>query len=51
MQNWAHRRILTDFPGRLQYPDGFVDEAEGYVHFAADYNRHDIIYWGAKLPE
>lgn len=51
MATWAHKRVLTDFPGQLQYPDGFVDEREGYVHFAFDYNRHDLIYVGARLPE
>lgn len=50
MRTWPHQRVLTDFPGQLQYPDGFVNENEGYVHFAFDYNRHDLIYVGAKLP-
>ena len=50
MQTWQHRRTLIDFPGQLQYPDGFVDADEKYVHFAFDYNRHDLIYVGAKLP-
>ena len=50
MQTWGYKRVLTDFPGMLAYPDGVVDEAEGYVHFVFDYNRHDVIYWGAKLP-
>ena len=51
MATWGHKRILTDFPGMLAYPDGVVDDAEEYVHFAFDYNRHDVIYWGARLPE
>ena len=51
MKTWFYKRILIDFPGQLQYPDGFVDEEEGYVHFAFDYNRHDLIYVGAKLPD
>ena len=51
MKTWRHKRIIADFPGKLQYPDGFVDEVEGYAHFAFDYNRHDLIYVGAKLPE
>jgi len=51
MKTWAYKRVLTDFPGKLQYPDGFVDEEEGYVHFAFDYNRHALIYVGAKLPD
>lgn len=50
MRSWSHKRVPVDFPGQLQYPDGFVDEHEGYVHFAFDYNRHDLIYVGAKLP-
>ncbi len=50
MKTWCHKRVLVDFPGQLQYPDGFVDEQAGYVHFAFDYNRHDLIYVGAKLP-
>jgi len=50
-KGWFYKRVLTDFPGQLQYPDGFVGEDEGYVHFAFDYNRHDLIYVGAKLPE
>ena len=47
---WFYKRVLTSFPGKLQYPDGFVDEKEGYVHFAFDYSRHDLIYVGARLP-
>jgi len=27
-----------------------VDATERYVHFVFDYNRHDVIYWGAELP-
>jgi predicted neuraminidase len=51
MNTWGYKRILTDFPGMLAYPDGEVDQKEEYVHFAFDYNRHDVIYWGAKLPQ
>jgi hypothetical protein len=35
----------------LAYPDGVVDQDERYLHFAFDYNRHDVIYWGAELPK
>jgi len=51
MESWGYQRVLTDFPGHLAYPDGVVDTAEEYLHFAFDYNRHDVIYWGAKLPQ
>ena len=51
MKTWPHKRVLIDFPGQLQYPDGFVDEKAGTVHFAFDYNRHDLIYVGAALPD
>ncbi len=50
LRTWARKRVLSDFPGQLQYPDGFVDETEGFIHFAFDYNRHDLIYMGAVLP-
>jgi len=50
MRTWGYRRVLTDFPGMLAYPDGVVDKKEEYIQFAFDYNRHDVIYWGAKLP-
>lgn len=50
MQTWGTKRVLTDFPGLLQYPDGEVDADERYIHFAFDYNRHDVLYWRAELP-
>jgi len=57
MRNEPHGRGGTwsepapiDFPGHLACPDGVVDRAEGHVHFALDYNRHDVIYYGARLP-
>ena len=50
MCTWGYQRTLTDYPGHLAYPDGVVDEMEEFVHFAFDYNRHDVIYWGARLP-
>lgn len=50
MRSWGYRRVLTDFPGMLAYPDGVIDEEERYIHLAFDYNRHDVIYWGAELP-
>ena len=50
MDSWSYRRDLTDFPGMLAYPDGVVDEENGMLHIAFDYNRHDVVYWGATLP-
>ncbi len=50
MGSWGYRRVLTDFPGMLAYPDGVVDADERYIHFAFDYNRHDVIYIGAAIP-
>lgn len=51
MRTWDYKRDLTDFPGMLAYPDGVLDEANNRLHIAFDYNRHDVIYWGAALPE
>jgi predicted neuraminidase len=49
MKSWYLKRDLITFPGRLSYPDGFIDEKEEYVHFTFDYNRHDVIYVGAAI--
>jgi predicted neuraminidase len=51
MATWRYQRDLTDFPGMLAYPDGVLDEDAGILHIAFDYNRHDVIYWGAALPQ
>lgn len=50
MKTWSVKRVLADFPGMLAYPDGMLDEAGNMLHIAFDYNRHDVIYWGAELP-
>ncbi|MCC7494785.1 MAG: exo-alpha-sialidase [Fimbriimonadaceae bacterium] len=50
MQTWGYQRVLIDFPGHLAYPDGEIDAAEEWLHFAFDYNRHNVVYWGARLP-
>lgn len=50
MATWGFQRIITDFPGHLAYPDGVLSEDEQWIHFVFDYNRHDVIYFGARLP-
>jgi predicted neuraminidase len=50
MKSWSYKRVLTDFPGMLAYPDGILDEENRRLHIAFDYNRHDVIYWGVELP-
>lgn len=50
MRSWGYKRVLIDFPGMLAYPDGVLDEESGYLHFSFDYNRHDVVYYGARLP-
>jgi hypothetical protein len=55
MKTWPYRRVLvpqsTDGPrGRLNYPDGFVSKDGEYLHFGYDDNRHQAVYYGAKLP-
>lgn len=50
MMSWPHRRTITDFPGQLSYPDGVVSEDEQFVHFAFDYNRHDLIAVSSEIP-
>lgn len=50
MKSWGYTRVLTDFPGRHSYPGGVLDEESGMIHFAFDFNRHDLICWSAALP-
>lgn len=50
MRTWGSRRVIADFPGALQYPDGEVDADERFLRFAFDYNRHDVIYWKVAIP-
>ena len=50
MQTWSYQRVITDFPGQLAYPDGFVDDDERWIHFAIDYNRHDLIAISSRIP-
>lgn len=50
MRTWGYQRILIDFPGWLAYPDGEVDAGERFLHFAFDYNRHDVIYCRVEIP-
>jgi hypothetical protein len=51
MVSWPHRRTITDFPGQLSYPDGVVSADETHVHFAFDYNRHDLIAVSSVIPQ
>ena len=50
METWGYQRNLTDFPGMLAYPDGELDSDEHFLHFAFDFNRHDVIYWRIEIP-
>ena len=56
MKSWPYQRVLvaesSDGPhGRLNYPDGFVSDDRKWLHFAYDDNRHQAVYYGARLPE
>lgn len=50
MVTWNYQQMITDFPGMLAYPDGEIDPEEKFLHFAFDYNRHDVIYWRIPIP-
>ena len=50
MRSWPYRRDLVTWPGRLNYPDGFVDRKRGDLNFAFDDNRYRAVYVRAKLP-
>lgn len=55
LKTWPYQRVLvpesSDGPlGRLNYPDGFVSPDQQWLHFAFDDNRHQAVYYAAKLP-
>jgi len=56
MKTWPYRRVLVrqsiDGPsGRLNYPDGFVTKDRQWLYFGYDDNRHNAVFYAAKLPE
>ena len=55
LKTWPYRRVLVaesiDKGGRLNYPDGFVSANRKYLHFVFDDNRHQAVYYGARLPD
>jgi hypothetical protein len=50
LRTWSYRRDICVFPGALEYPDGELDADGLHLHFAFDYNRHDVLYWKIRLP-
>ena len=44
LETFSHKKVLTDFPGWLSYPDGIYDEKDGRIKFAFELNRHDVYY-------
>lgn len=50
MQTWPYRRDLVTWQGRLNYPDGFISDDGGFLHFAFDDNRHRAVMVSSKLP-
>lgn len=54
LKTWPYRRVLVpksiDKGGRLNYPDGFVSTDGRRLNFAFDDNRHQAVFYGARLP-
>ena len=47
------KRVQRREPFRLRsalQPTIGSDEDERFLHFAFDYNRHDVIYWKIEIP-
>lgn len=42
MRTWYKKHIVSDFPGRFCYADGFYEN--GHIMFSIEYNRHDILF-------
>ena len=46
LQTFPCKRIVTDFPGRYCYPDGFY--ADGHLLFTIEINRHEILFFDCE---
>ena len=47
LQTFPDQRIVTDFPGRYCYPDGFYED--GHLLFTIEINRHEILFFDCEL--
>lgn len=47
LASFTDRRIVTDFPGRYCYPDGFYEK--GHLLFTIEINRHEILFVDCQL--
>lgn len=47
MRSFADPRVVTDFPGRYCYPDGF--EEDGHILFTIEINRHEILFFDCTV--
>ena len=44
LKTFSYKKVLTDFPAWLSYPDGIYDETDDRIKFAFELNRHDVYY-------
>ena len=51
MKTWGYRRTLLAFPGGISYPDGFCTPDGRQIHFAIEFNRHDVYYGMHEVEE
>ena len=47
MHTFADKRVVTDFPGRYCYPDGFFED--GHILFTLEINRHEILFFDCEV--
>ena len=47
LRSFSDRRVVTDFPGRYCYPDGFCEN--GHILFTIEINRHEILFFDCEL--
>ncbi|MDR1599099.1 MAG: glycoside hydrolase [Oscillospiraceae bacterium] len=43
MKTWGDKRVVSDFPNRYDYPDGFSEG--GDIRFTIEINRHEILFF------
>lgn len=47
LRTFGEKRVVTDFPGRYCYPDGFFEN--GHILFTIEINRHEILFFDCEV--
>lgn len=47
MKTWGEKILLTDYPGKYDYSDGFYED--GHLYFTIEVNRRDVLFFDMEI--